>query len=106
MTLVYSNPNPAIARLVWNALDAEGIPAVVRGASNGAAGGELPPVAAWAEVWVADDGRLADSRALVAEATAEPDPTAALWTCPACGETSEAHFGACWNCGAERPAEA
>jgi DNA-directed RNA polymerase subunit RPC12/RpoP len=26
-----------------------------------------------------------------------------MWTCPACGEQSEANFGACWNCQADRP---
>jgi hypothetical protein len=25
------------------------------------------------------------------------------WTCPSCGEQVEAQFGACWNCGAQRP---
>ena len=103
MTRVFSHPDPAIASLVAGALDAEGIAATVRGTAYGAAGGELPPAASWAEVWIADDARQADAEALARRAMSDDAADSAPWTCPACGETSDGVFGACWACGAARP---
>jgi hypothetical protein len=103
MHRVYSNPDPAMAHLVRHALDAEGIPAVVRGDRLGPAVGEVPWVEAWAEVWVGDPSRLDEARAVVAAVMAGP-PSGAPWRCGGCGEEVEAAFGACWSCGAERPA--
>jgi hypothetical protein len=104
MLRVFSHPDPAIAALVAGALDAEGIAATVRGTSYGAAMGELPPVAAWAEVWIADAGRAADAAAITRRAMPDDGAgdaaDAAPWTCPACGETVDGVFGACWACGA------
>lgn len=103
MTRIYSHPDPAITHLVRNALEQIGVPAVVQGERPGAAMGEIPPMAAWSEVWVSDDARLDDARAVVAEITAEPAPHAEPWECPACGEWVEGQFAACWSCGAAAP---
>ena len=99
MIRVFSHPDPAIAALVAGELDAEGIDATVRGTSYGAAMGELPPVAAWAEVWIADADRLADAAALARRAMADDAVETAPWTCPSCGETVDGVFAACWACG-------
>lgn len=95
MLRVFSHPDPAIAALVAGALDAEGIVATVRGTSYGAAMGELPPVAAWAEVWIADEARLAEAEALAQRAMADDAVDVAPWMCPACGEAVDGVFGAC-----------
>lgn len=100
MPIVYSNPDPSITHLVRNALENAGIDAVIQGQRPGAAMGELPPVAAWSEVWVTD--RVDEARAIVAEVTTDA-PAGEPWTCGACGETLEAHFGMCWSCGTARP---
>ena len=102
MTLVYTHPDPAIASLVTNGLENEGIVALVKGDALGAALGEVPPIAAWVEVWIEDDSRADDARAVVREATADVAPTPD-WTCVSCGETVEGQFGACWKCGTPRP---
>lgn len=66
-----------------------------------AAGGIVPlDIEPAAEVWIADEGRIAEARALVAElGRAEPAPD---WTC-ACGESNPGAFTACPSCGADRP---
>lgn len=102
MPLVYSHPDPSITHLVRNALEQIGVTAVVQGERPGAALGEVPPIAAWSEVWVPDGARLDEVEAVVAEVTGEPE-AGEPWTCPSCGETLEGHFGACWSCGADRP---
>jgi hypothetical protein len=101
MLRVFSHPDPAIAALVAGVLDAEGIAAMVRSTSYGAAMGELPPVASWAEVWIADADRAADAAAITRRAMPGDDAVeAAPWTCPSCGESVDGVFGACWACGA------
>ncbi|HIG74841.1 MAG TPA: DUF2007 domain-containing protein [Bacteroidetes bacterium] len=103
MTRVYSHPDPSITHLVQNALRSAGIDAVVQGERHGAAMGEVPPIAAWSEVWVGDGAALEAARAVVAEVTREPAETPSPWTCALCGETVEGQFGACWSCGNPQP---
>ena len=104
MTRVYSNPDPAIAHLVRNRLEQAGIPAVINGQANGRGMGEVPPIAAWSEVWVPDGAALADIEAVVAEATAAPDAEAEPWTCLTCDEVVDGTFSVCWACGSFAPA--
>ena len=103
MQRVYSHPDPAMAHLVRHTLDERGIDAIVRGERLGPSVGEVPWVEAWAEVWVGDEARLNEARAVVAEVTAGSGAAEPVWRCATCGEEVEGTFGACWNCGAERP---
>ena len=99
MTRVYSHPDPAITHLVMNRLRAVGVPAVVNGLAVGRGLGEVPPIAAWSEVWVADGSPLAEVEAVLAEVTAEPTEEPEPWFCPTCEETVEGTFAVCWSCG-------
>ena len=101
MTRVYSHPDPSIAHLVHNRIVQLGVPAVIQGNRAGAAMGEVPPIAAWSEVWVPDSA-VDQVAAVVAEVTTEPDGAAESWTC-ACGETLDGAFGMCWSCGTDAP---
>ena len=74
-----------------------------QGERHGAAMGEVPPIAAWSEVWVGDGAALEAARAVVEEVTREPAETPSPWTCSLCGETVEGQFGACWSCGHPQP---
>jgi len=103
MTRVYSHPNPAIAHLVRNRLQQAGIVAVVNGEAFGRGMGEVPPMAAWSEVWVGDGAALADVEAVVAEVTAEPDEAPVSWTCPTCDTLVDGTFAVCWSCGTFAP---
>lgn len=101
MTRVYSNPDPAVAHLVRNAIDQIGVPAIVR--NDGTATlMDLPTVATWAEVWAAAGDRLREVEAVVAEAIAGSASDPAPWAC-GCGETVEGQFATCWSCGAAAP---
>jgi hypothetical protein len=102
MRKVYSSPNAAIARHVANVLEDEGIDAVVFGEHLSSAVGGVPPVEAWAEVWVSDESRVAEAQAIVRQVVT-PAPMGPSWRCAYCGEWVEAQFGACWQCGAARP---
>ena len=100
MTRVYSTPNAPVAHLVRHALEGDGVAAEVRGETRAAFVGEIPPIEAWVEVWVADaDAALAAPT--VATFTSDA-ATPEAWTC-ACGETLDGSFGTCWSCGADAP---
>ena len=101
MTRVYSNPDPAVAHLVRNAIDEIGIPVVVKGDGTVTLT-EIPTVASWAEVWVSAGDRMDEVEAIVREVTGDPVATEP-WTCLSCGETVEGTFAVCWSCGAEAP---
>lgn len=58
---------------------------------------DLEPVA---EVWIADEARVAEARALLAEAD-ERGLRGPPWTC-ACGAENEGAFDACPSCGRDR----
>lgn len=98
MRLLYSSPNVALVNHYRSVLHDAGIPCVVRGEYLSAAVGEIPPIEAWAELWVVDPGRFDDAARWIADLEAAPQGSD--WECPSCGECNEAAFAACWRCGA------
>ena len=95
-------PNLAIATLWADLLTQSGVEAQVQRAWAGSIAGEIPVDQALPEVWVLDDDRLEEARALL---QAQRELPAQHWRCPACGEQVDGPFGQCWNCGALRPQE-
>ncbi len=102
MTRVYTAQAIAIVSNVKNALEANGIPCILRNEFLSAGQGELPPIECWPEVWVANDSDAERARQLVAEATDTRGPAGEPWRCRRCGEEVDAIFAQCWNCEAER----
>ena len=78
-------------------LEAEGIAAVISKDNVGGMGPQL-------DLQVGVKVLVADEDAEQAKAALEPPqgPGGGPWVCPGCGETSEAGFDTCWNCGRER----
>ena len=107
MTEVFVAQHPTEAHLVAKFLNSQGIAAVIRGeALFGVRGEVAASPATLPTVWV-DDERADEARQILASAGDDPAITsgrAAAWRCPACGESVEAQFAACWNCGAPVPA--
>jgi hypothetical protein len=106
MYVIYSAPDAATVHIVKGILDQRGIRTIVRGEHLQGASGGVAPIDAWVELVVLKMQDVPEAKAVVAEviSTQEVEPGEA-WTCPRCGETIEAQFGACWSCGMERPAD-
>ena len=102
MIRVFSDPTIATVWNVKNALEANGIPCVLRNEFLNAGFGCLPPLWGWPEVWVANDSDAERARQLIAEATGTPDPATEPWRCRHCGEEVDGIFAQCWNCWAGR----
>lgn len=93
-------PNIVLATLWADQLSGVGITATVQRAFTSAIAGEIPPDQSLPEVWVSDDGRADEARALLHQWTHLPERR---WACPGCDEIVEGPFEQCWNCGAPMP---
>lgn len=107
MLKVHTAQHHAEAHLVAGLLQARGIAAEVRGEALFTTL-EAPSVIPGAapEVWIADPTRESEALALVrrhVQGLASPEGAGPAWQCPACGETHEAQFTACWQCETPRP---
>jgi hypothetical protein len=93
------------AYLVRDLLEMQGLDALVRGEDLWHTRGEVPFVDAWPSVWILDESREDDARAVVADYESRrtrPAATEPGWKCRRCGQELEAQFTACWSCGTER----
>ena len=94
------------AQLLHDYLDRHLIRTVVLGDFLSGAIGELPADIC-PTLWVIDDLDLERAREILPRFLAPSVPRSGgiAWTCPACGESIEADFDVCWNCGRARPDE-
>jgi hypothetical protein len=98
--LVHTARTPALAEMLKDLLVQEGIEASVIGAVNIIGWREADPT----DVWIADENDLERAKAIVAEFEKPAgEPGAWGWRCPKCGETIEAQFTECWQCGTSKP---
>lgn len=99
----FAHRDRPFALLLKERLANEGIVCLVRNDELSSALGEIPFVEIYPELWVVDDEVLPRARLLLEswlrEEAADPGDA---WSCPRCGETHEAQFGSCWQCGCER----
>jgi membrane protease subunit (stomatin/prohibitin family) len=96
MKKVFTNENRMIVYNMKNLLQGEGIDAQLKNEFSGGGVGDLPAFDTWPELWV-DDARLAQAQSVLRQA-AQASPGEA-WLCRGCGETNDAGFCICWNCG-------
>jgi hypothetical protein len=96
MKKVFTHENRMIVYNMKNLLQGEGIDALLKNEFSGGGVGDLPAFDIWPELWV-DDAHLAQAQSVLRHA-AQASPGEA-WRCRECGETNDAGFCICWNCG-------
>lgn len=101
MKLLTRCDHPLQAAHVANALRAAGIACEVRNTTLSGAIGDIPWLECAPQIWITDPRDEARAREILYELRA-PAPTGPGWVCGDCGETLEAQFGECWQCGAPR----
>lgn len=99
---LYAARHVTDAHLVRGHLESCGIAATIRGEWLAGGIGELPLDAC--SLWV-DEARFSEAEKVLRDLLSGPVDRG-LWTCPRCGEPAENQFSACWQCGAEKPAQA
>ena len=100
MRLVYTAQSLAIVQNVLNALEANGIPGVLRNQHLNAGEGQLPPIECWPEVWVVDDADAERAEEFIDAALHATGARKVPWRCERCGARVPSDFGECWKCGA------
>jgi hypothetical protein len=101
MRRLYEARDRIEAQFLLDFLDRHLIAATVLGDFLAGAAGELP-ANVYPAVWVLDDEDLPRARELLDRFLQEGAASSAAWICPACGESVEAGFDLCWNCGHPR----
>ena len=86
------------AELLREILDKEGVPCLLRNSQLVSALGEIPFPECYLELWVIDD-EIYPRAKLLLDGFLRNEEGGEPWVCPACGETLEGQFGACWKCG-------
>ena len=96
--------NPVDAFALYHYLSAHGLPVRLWERPLRSALGEIPFLEAATELYLEDRERAGEARDLIQRYRRGSDGVrGAVWICPACGETHEPEFGACWNCGRAQP---
>ncbi|HUL63547.1 MAG TPA: DUF2007 domain-containing protein [Burkholderiaceae bacterium] len=88
---------------IWaESLRAAGIRCELRNTTLSGAMGEIPFLECAPQLWIEREFDEARAREILSQL--RQPPRGPQWQCPACGEALEPQFGACWRCGAPRPA--
>jgi hypothetical protein len=103
MMRVYSAPILASVSQIRHLLELNDIECEIRGEYRSGGAGEIPTTEAWPELWILDPGRAEDAHRIINDALKDTAPPGTPWKCRDCGESVEAQFAACWNCGATAP---
>ena len=95
-------PNVVIGQHWINVLAAAGIECELHNRYLSGAIGEIPAEQCAPELWLVDERDEALARKLIDAALRGPAVDAPAWRCAHCGESLEAQFTVCWNCGTAR----
>ncbi len=93
-------PNLAIATLWADVLNSAGLGVSVQRAFASGIAGQIPPDQALPELWLTDEARWDEARALL---HGLQHPAERRWACRGCGEVIDGPFDQCWQCGATMP---
>ncbi|WP_042299909.1 putative signal transducing protein [Paraburkholderia kururiensis] len=102
MLKLTSAPNLLTAQHWLNVLETAGIACELHNRYLSGAMGEIPAEQCAPELWLVDERDEAVARRLLTTAVSGPPADAAPWRCRQCGETLEAQFTVCWQCGTAR----
>jgi rubrerythrin len=64
--------------------------------------GEIPADQCAPEIWILDDRDEVLATGILDRARTGPTTNARAWRCQQCGESLEAQFTVCWQCGTAR----
>lgn len=100
MQKLYSHESSLIIHNLKNLLEHEGITCYIKNDLISAGTGEVPPIEAWAEIWIENESDIEKAKSVIEKAV-NGDPSKTSWFCEACSETNEPAFEVCWKCGNE-----
>lgn len=103
MKIILSSPIPGEIAQLKDMLESAGITCFTRNEISAGLSPEIPLSESTPELWIQDDGRVAEALEIKRAWKASGSVHGNDWVCPTCGETSEPQFSSCWKCGTARP---
>ena len=100
MPKVYGAADLLDARLICDELQRHEVEAYTTGDFLMGGSGELPP-GNLVQVWIRDEGRLEEARAIIDRFDRNRYSNVESKNCGRCGETNGGSFEVCWSCGAD-----
>ncbi|NOH62892.1 DUF2007 domain-containing protein [Vibrio sp. RE88] len=101
---IFTANNPPEAHIVCELLKSNQIQCEVRGEGMFGLQGEVPfGENSQPYVWLLDN-KMQNHASAIIEQYMQQAPFGSEWQCEQCGETNEAQFAICWQCGAAGPA--
>ncbi len=101
MKQLFASDEPFLMQSLRSALDAAGVPYLMKNEYAGGAIGELPWQDTQQELWLVDESWESKAhRVLRHWRDNQRDGHASDWHCPQCGEQNGSAFECCWSCGA------
>ncbi|MES9975993.1 DUF2007 domain-containing protein [Candidatus Thiodiazotropha sp. LNASS1] len=104
MLELYQAADRVEAQMLKDHLRQKGIETVIVGDHLSGAVGELP-ANIFPTLWVLEDRDLALAKRLTEAFFDRPPVSGEAWQCSVCGESIDAGFDICWNCGSPNPNE-
>ena len=98
MKRVYSAEVLPLVHHAKNVLAVAGIDSEIRNENLGSLAGEIPFMAVFPELWVADRDEARANAIIEAEILNVPPAGGRPWECTACSAVNEAQFAVCWQC--------
>jgi ribosomal protein S27AE len=102
MVILTKAPNVVIAQHWINVLSTAGIRCEMHNRYLHGALGEIPADQCAPELWLVDERDAPLARHILLAVTNNAGVRQPQWHCPRCGETLEAQFTLCWQCGTPR----
>jgi hypothetical protein len=103
MKLIYSSPDLAAVTHLKDLLESAGMACFIKNEVAAQLFPEVPLSEAVPELWIDDESRLAEAMEIKKDYLGPQSVSGPSWTCPKCGEKSEAQFTSCWKCGTAKP---
>jgi putative signal transducing protein len=100
MKLVYTHPTHILVAQARSSIELAGIECIIRNEYASGAIGELAPIDAWPELWVAHDRDFEGAIQVIEQLHTQVQE--ADWKCEKCGMASPATFDWCWKCAGEK----
>ncbi|MCE2572580.1 DUF2007 domain-containing protein [Motilimonas eburnea] len=97
MKLIYTHESLLMVNHVKNLMAQAGIDTVIKNEFSQGALGDIAVFDCWPQLWLTQEGKWQQAQGVIAalsQIAAQPD-----WICGHCGETNDASFELCWQCG-------
>ncbi|MBA2430601.1 MAG: DUF2007 domain-containing protein [Chthoniobacterales bacterium] len=98
MRKIFESGDSVLVGQYQSMLESDGIRTFVKNLNQSSLMGEIPFAEVYPELWVLEDGDVAEALRLLESYRHSISGNTADWTCGNCGEVVPKELGQCWKC--------